>query len=284
MIVVDEKRCRGCGLCASICHEQCIVLQDGEDDMAAWIIHELCSTCTQCIAICPQQALSWDGVPPIAYDITRLPSASQLDELFKQRRTIRRFRPKKLHRALVEEIVGYGIHAPTNNYALRAVLVDDPLTIDSFDAIMMRAVARLYGLFFKSEWVFRILRTLTPAVDPKLKVKMKRALERGRSYETPPAAMVFVVGDRRIPLSEASAHYALYTMILCAQARGLGSRIQSAGPMSLDRSRAARRSLGLHRREHILGTLELGWPAVRFKNKVAGKSMSMQWIERRLDD
>jgi nitroreductase/NAD-dependent dihydropyrimidine dehydrogenase PreA subunit len=284
MIVVDEKRCRGCGLCARICHEQCIVLQDGSDDTAAEINHALCSTCTQCIAICPQQALSWDGVPPVAHDITRLPSAGQLEELFKQRRTIRMFRPDKLNRSLVEEIVGYGIYAPTNNYALRAILVDDPATIDSFDAIIMQAVARLYNLFFRSEWAFSIARAITPAVDPKLKVKMKRGLERGRSYETRPAAVVFVVGDRRIPLSEASAHYALYTMILYAQARGVGSRIKSAGPMSLDRSSAARKRLGLQRREHILGTLELGWPAVRFTNKVEGKTMSIQWNERRLDD
>jgi nitroreductase len=250
----------------------------------AQINHELCSTCGQCVAICPQQALSWDGVAPVAYDRTRLPSAEQLEELFKQRRTIRLFRPDKIDRTLVEEIVGYGIYAPTNNYALRAIVVDDPVTIEWFDAIIMRSVARLYNLFFRSNWAFKVLSAITPAVNSKLKVKMKRGLERGRSYETPPAAVVFVVGDRRIPLSEASAHYALYTMILCAQARGVGSRIKSAGPMSLDRSRAARKHLGLQRQEHILGTLDLGWPAVRFRNKVEGKTIRIQWNRRRQDD
>jgi nitroreductase len=142
----------------------------------------------------------------------------------------------------------------------------------------------LYNLFFRSNWAFKVLSAITPAVNSKLKVKMKRGLERGRSYETPPAAVVFVVGDRRIPLSEASAHYALYTMILCAQARGVGSRIKSAGPMSLDRSRAARKHLGLQRQEHILGTLDLGWPAVRFRNKVEGKTIRIQWNRRRQDD
>jgi len=44
-------------------HEHCMVLVDD----TIRINHELCSTCTQCIAICPEQALSWDHVPPVAY-------------------------------------------------------------------------------------------------------------------------------------------------------------------------------------------------------------------------
>jgi MinD superfamily P-loop ATPase len=82
-VVVDEKKCRGCGRCARICHEECIVLPGGSGDSTALINHALCSTCTQCIAICPQQALAWDEVPPVAYDKSRLSSPEQLEELFK---------------------------------------------------------------------------------------------------------------------------------------------------------------------------------------------------------
>jgi nitroreductase len=84
-------------------------------------------------------------------------------------------------------------------------------------------------------------------------------------------------------MSEASAQYALYNMILYAQARGIGSRINAGGPITLDRSRAARRRLGLERQEHILATLELGYPAVRFRNKVEGKTMPMAWNGQKID-
>jgi nitroreductase len=112
---------------------------------------------------------------------------------------------------------------------------------------------------------------------------MEGDLARGRTYDTLPAAVVFIAGDRRIGLSEASAQYALYNMILYAQARGIGSRLKGTGPIMLDRSKAAKRLLGLRRKEHILGTLELGYPAVRFHNKVEGKTMSIKWNERRKD-
>jgi ferredoxin len=79
MVIVDEKKCRGCGLCAGICHERCITFANGSGGSVAQIDHALCSTCTQCIATCPQQALSWDQVQLVAYDLCRLPSVEQLE-------------------------------------------------------------------------------------------------------------------------------------------------------------------------------------------------------------
>jgi nitroreductase len=213
----------------------------------------------------------------VAYDETHLPSAEQLDELFKERRTIRRFTNDRLDRTLLEEIVGCGIYAPTNNFALRAIVVDDPAILHELDQVILRFVARIYALFFKPRIVFNLLRRVTPGMKAKDKVKMEDNLKKGSTFEQPPAAMVFIVGDRRIALSEASAQYALYNMILYAQAKGIGSRLKGTGQIFLDKSRPARQRLDLERHEHILGTLELGYPAVRFRNKVRGKRLPIQW-------
>ena len=86
-----------------------------------------------------------------------------------------------------------------------------------------------------------------------------------------------IVSDRRVALSVESAQYALYNMILYGQALGIGSRLKGTGQTFLDRSKAARKHLGLHKHEHILGMLELGYPAVRFRNKVMGKELPIQW-------
>jgi len=272
MIVVDKDKCTGCDLCVKICHEHCIALIGD----TASINHELCSTCIQCIAICPQQALSWDHVPPVAYDETRLPSPEQLDELFKERRTIRFFKRDRVDRALLEEMVGYGIYAPTNNYALRAIVVDDEEITEALDRILLQSVSRIYNVVFKPKIVFNLIRRITPALQRKDKVKMESALERGHAFHRPPA-IVFIVGDKRIALSEASAQYALYNMILYAQAKGIGSCLWGSAQIFLDRSKAVRERLGLQKHEHILGALGLGYPAVKFANKVEGKTLGIQW-------
>jgi len=240
------------------------------------INHDLCSTCTQCIAICPQQALSWDQAAPTAFDEARLPSPRQIDELLKERRTIRFFRRDKIDRALLEEIVGYGIYAPTNNYDLRAVVVDDEEIIRELDQTILRFTSWLYKFFFKPKIVFTLIARITPAFQAKDKVKMETALARGYTFHRP-AAIVFVVGDRRIGLSVESAHYALYNMILYAQAKGIGTCLLGPSRLFLDRRRAVRKRLCLPRHEHILGRLLIGYPAVRFRNKVEGKRMRIQW-------
>jgi nitroreductase/NAD-dependent dihydropyrimidine dehydrogenase PreA subunit len=272
MILVNKDKCTGCGLCVKICHEHCMALSD--DTIS--INYELCSTCTQCIAVCPQQAVSWDGVPPVAYNKAHLLSPEQLGELFKERRTIRFFKKDKIDRALLKEIVGYGIYAPTNNYDLRAIVVDDGEIIEALDRILMRFVSRVYKVVFKPKIVFNLIRRVTPALQAKDKVKMESALERGYAFHRPPA-VVFIVGDKRIALSEASAQCALYNIILYAQAKGIGSCLWGAAQISLDRSKAARKRLGLEKHEHILGGLGLGHPAVKFANKVEGKALNIQW-------
>jgi len=272
MVILNKDKCTGCGLCTKICHEHCMVLTNE----TVSINYEFCSTCMQCIAICPQQTLSWDNVPPVAYDEKRLPSPEQLDELFKERRTIRFFKKDRVDRAILEEIVGYGIYAPTNNYDLRAIVVDDEEIIEDLDRVLMQFVSKIYNLIYKPKIVFNLIRRITPALDPKDKVKMENALERGHAFHRPPA-IVFIVGDKRIALSEASTQYALYNMILYAQVKGIGSCLWGSAQTFLDRSKAVREHLGLQKNEHILGALGLGHPAVKFANKVEGKTLSIQW-------
>jgi nitroreductase/NAD-dependent dihydropyrimidine dehydrogenase PreA subunit len=274
VITIDESKCVACGECAAICHEHCITLSD---DVPV-ISYDLCSTCTQCIAICPSRALSWNGFQPAPYDSTRLPSSQQMDELLRERRTIRSFQDRGIERQLLEEIVGCGILAPTNNYALRAIIVDDRELIDELERIVLRVTGLIYRTVFKPRLVFNLIRMVTPAMDPKDKVKIEETLERGSTLASIPAAAVFIVGDRRTALSESSAQYALYNMILYAQSKGIGSCLRGTGQIFLDRSRAARARLGLSRHERIFGTLLLGYPAVRFRNKVMGKALPIQWI------
>jgi hypothetical protein len=66
--------------------------------------------------------------------------------------------------------------------------------------------------------------------------------------------------------------------MLCAHVKGIGTCLWGAGKIALDRNRSAREYLGLQKHEHILGTLLFGYPAVKFKNRMMGKMLDIQWM------
>ena len=276
MVVIDKEKCTGCGSCVKICHEHSVSLIDKK----VTIDFESCSTCTQCIAICPEKALSWDGVLPIDFDSASLPSPHELEELLLERRTIRTFSDEQVERQTLEEVISWGACAPTHNFHLRCVAIDDPGIIEAFDTAALDFTKRVY------RWVFRprMMRALV-AIAPrpmreefqKAIPKLEIAIKRGRGYDCKPPALVCVVGDARVPLSLESAQYVLYNMSLSAQVRGLGCRNLVGNQMIFNRSKEIRRLLHLKPYERIFAVAGFGHLSVRFRNKVLGKKMRVQW-------
>lgn len=277
MISIDPEKCNYCGLCAQICHEYCIDIHDH----TIKIDYNFCSTCTQCIAIFPGQALSWDGIQSSKYNKEILPGSIQVDELLKERRTIRDFKSRKISKDLLEEIVNYAIYSPAHSFDFRALVIDSENIINQIDKSIFRSSQRIYQFLYKPKFFHTIVRAITPDREYeylKAKPKLEAALERGRNFKTIPPAIIMIVADKRIPLSVESAQYALYSINLYASTKGLGCRNLVGNQMFLNRSKSIRRILGLGKNEKIVGTMAMGYPALKFTNKVNGRKLNIQWI------
>lgn len=276
MITIDQSSCNLCGLCIRICHEHCIAITDG----LLQIDHQYCSTCCQCIAVCPSKVLSWDNHQPTSFDRNQYPAPAQIGELFRERRTCRDFSDKPIDRALLEQIVSIAICSPTHNYNLRIIIIDDPKIIEKVDTIILRFVKQLYYWVHKPQWIKTLVKLVAPSSEYeylKAKPKLEFSIKRGRALKTVPAAIILVVGEKRVPLSLESAQYALYTMDLYAQTLKLGCRNLVGNQMILNRSKSLRKTLKIKSSEKIFGTIALGYPAVKFTNKITGKQIRMQW-------
>jgi nitroreductase len=253
-----------------------------QDNNELRIDYDICSTCGQCVAICPQEALSWDHVPPVKYNRDLLPGPDQLDELFKERRTIRDFTSDKIGKGLLEEVANYAVYSPSHSFAFRTLLIDHESVIQQIDRTIFRYSSRIHRYFYKPKFFLTIVRLFTPdRVHEYLKAKPKleAALKRGRNFKTLPPAILMIIADIRIPLSVESAQYALYSVNLYAHTKGLGCRNLVGNQMFLNRSGSIRKLLGLKRQERIAGTMALGYSAVRFRNKVEGRKTDLAWLD-----
>jgi len=276
MITIDEQKCNSCRLCERICHEHCIKCEG----RSVTIEHAFCSTCGQCIAICPFASLSWDSVAPVPFEDEKLPSSEQMAELFGQRRTVRQFQPQKLDRNLLGEIVAIGIYAPTHNFELRAIVVDDDTLIDAVDAAVISFSRKVYFWVYRNRLLACIARLCGSSVAnefARAKPKLEHSLELGKAYKSRPPAIILIVGDRKTPLSLESAQYALYTMNLYAMTRQVACRNLVGNQMIFNRNRKLRKELGIVQGERIFAAMAVGLPAIRFRNKVMGKKMRLSW-------
>ena len=276
MIRIDNEKCNACGLCIKICHEYCLQL---ENDVLK-VDYSFCSTCTQCIAICPTLAITWDDIKPERFDKALYPSHLQMAEFFMERRTIRDYSSRKIDRSILEEITSFAIYAPTHNFNLRAIVIDDTRIIEQIDVMIHRFSANIYKWIYKPEIIHFLIRRFAPNREfeyLKAKPKLEAAKQRGSAFRSKPPVIIMIIGDKRVPLTLESAQYALYNIDLYAQTKGLACRNLVGNQMVLNKNTKFRKELGLAREERIFGTMTVGYPAVHFRNKVFGKRINIQW-------
>ena len=65
MITIDEKKCNGCGLCASACHEGAIGIVNGK---AKLLREDYCDGLGDCLPACPMNAISFEEREAPAYN------------------------------------------------------------------------------------------------------------------------------------------------------------------------------------------------------------------------
>ncbi|MBU0712174.1 nitroreductase family protein [bacterium] len=276
MIKIDSDKCNLCGLCTKICHESCLHI----DNDILTIDYKYCSTCTQCIAICPQLALTWNDFQPEKFDKSLFPDIKHVRELLMERRTIRDYTDKKIEKSILQEITDYAIYAPTHNFNLRAIIIDDEEIIKEVDSLIFKFSVNIYKWLYKPRIILTLIKLFVPKSEfeyLKAKPKLEKVKKRAHGFKTKPAAIILIIGEKRVPLSLESAQYALYNIDLYGQTKGLACRNLVGNQMILNRNKKFKKLIGLNKSEKIFGAITLGYAAIKFKNKVIGKKINIQW-------
>lgn len=126
MVVINNEKCIGCGLCVSDCVADNIVIENGK----ATLINS-CLQCGHCVSICPMNAVTipdYDMNDVEDFDEKRFGfDIDNLMHTIKQRRSIRQFEDKKIEAEKLEKIVQAGRYTATgsNSQNCRFVVVQD---------------------------------------------------------------------------------------------------------------------------------------------------------------
>ena len=133
--IVDKDKCIHCGLCEADCGEKIINMNPDKFPEIKPEDEKYCMKCQHCLAICPAGAISICGKnPQESDDCSNLPSAEQMLNLIKHRKSIRSYRHENLDKEILQNLKNMLKYSPTgcNNHKLHVAFIDDVEVMDKF--------------------------------------------------------------------------------------------------------------------------------------------------------
>ncbi|MGL4992682.1 MAG: nitroreductase family protein [Bacteroidales bacterium] len=132
-LAIDKEACIKCNKCARVC-PVAIFRPNSESKEIELFNIENCIVCGHCAAVCPTKAVIHSEFPPQKVhpiDYTALPTAEQMINLIRARRSNRAFSKKEIPNESLELIIEAAYRAPTasNKQQVKFLLITDSDTL-----------------------------------------------------------------------------------------------------------------------------------------------------------
>lgn len=266
-LMIDCKKCIGCGLCVKDCVAGCLALEDGH----AVLAKPLCISCGHCVAICPESAVS---IPEYRMDLVEEVSPEdcqmapgKLQKFMSARRSIRQFRDHSIEQEKLEAILETGRMSPTaaNRQSLRFVVIRDQLP--QFRRMVVEALARNADTIADG--------LASPRYRDKFPL-MLQAVENGGDplYFGAPTAILVIERGGDI----ANGALAASRMELMAAALGLGCCYNGFTAIAAAHDPKILEFLSCGPADRIAMTFALGYPSVSYRRTAPRKPLRAEWL------
>jgi nitroreductase/NAD-dependent dihydropyrimidine dehydrogenase PreA subunit len=293
-ITIDHDRCKKDGMCTKVCPGK-LFYQKEKLTIPDLMENESCIACGQCVAVCPQGAISHSKFPPdmistIQFD--KIATAEQLIELIKTRRSIRAFRDKPVEKEIIEKIIDGARFAPSghNSQSTEFLVVQERTVLNRVSATVIE-----YLKFEIKRFSNPLFKTLVLLADRELGESglkeipgFKRVISQFESGTDPilfdaPVLLVFHA-PRAIGFGDVNAQLALQNASLIAHSLGVGHFYPGwvvspcRAPMAPKWNRSIPRLIGIPLENKMYGALALGYPIPKFRNMIERNPPRIGWV------
>ena len=264
LLAIDDQKCTQCGLCARACPVGIVVLADGLPNTVEKI-EKGCITCGHCVAVCPTAALSHcrmtpEECSPLTADWRLTPQ--QIELLVKGRRSIRRYLPEPVDRAVLEKLLEIVRYAPTggNSQSVQWLVMSDPAEINRLSSIVIEWLRLLVDQGVPG--VKGLVKSWEMGADPILRNAPNLIIAHG------------VVNDSMVKYSSTIA---LATLELASLSYGLGACWAGFLHHAANNSAAVYDALCLPPGNQMCGGLMIGYPEFEYARIPARRQASVSW-------
>jgi nitroreductase/NAD-dependent dihydropyrimidine dehydrogenase PreA subunit len=289
-ITIDADVCKKDGLCAMTCMRG--NFQQEEKGTIPKIVNlEKCYGCGQCVAVCPQGAISHSHFPEGTVNPIRseyVPTYDQVLELIRSRRSKRLFKEKTVDRDVIEKVLEVARFGPSahNEQTTEFVVVQDEKILREIGALTAKSLER----------------TAQPFQNPIGRIMVRRALgRRGAAYlgemapelaglaalynsgtdwilREAPVLVLFCADSAADFFARVNANIALHNAALAAETVGLGCFYAGFVVLASDRDDSIARLVSLPETHQIYGALAMGYPRLKFNKWPERNPAKVTWV------
>ena len=253
IIEVNKDLCIGCSLCKNDCPVNNIIIKDKK----SVIKNQDCIKCGHCAAICPTGAITLTGFDEEPIELSKQPilDSDELLMAIKSRRTIRKFKNKKVSEEIIKQIIEAGRFTPSakNTQDVSYIVLDN--NKDKYEKTAVK--------FF---------RKIKPIVSLFMKSAKEVEIDDNFFFKKAPIAIMVVTKDK------ISGSLAASNMALMAESFGLGVLYSGFFTSVANRSSKLKKELNLKYSDHVVTTLVIGYPDVKYRRTAQKETANVRYL------
>lgn len=272
MILIDSKKCSGCGLCIDDCPSKVLQLESN----AAFCTKEHCLNCFHCMAICPEKAVSSTDADPseiVEYNSQEFDiNPNVFLNAIKHRRSVRFYKDKKVEQEKIQMLIEAGRFSPTggNSQNVSYIVVKE--------GVQKLTELSLKSLYEKTQKQLNESKNVTDRVRlnanrwKKTYFDFKENPDERNKLFFDAKTIVLVVSDSR-----ENGNLAAANMEMMAHFLGLGACHIGFFLYACHSNAEIKEFLGLSQDQNITSCLTVGYPSVRYQRTVSRKKGVVDW-------
>jgi len=235
---------------------------DGKQEQTIFEDSRGCILCGHCIAVCPQNAIIYKDMEDETLEFAAnqdpadLVAYKDLFQLMRSKRSVRRYKPQKVPKELIEKVIDAMRYAPTgsNRRTMNCVVISNEETIKLL-------VDSIIDLKESGAMVKRLRRLRDKGIDP--------------IFHHAPHVVIL---HSKNPWDTRNAAIALTYGMLSAQTLGLGSCWIGMAHGTMNDSEKIRTQIaGIQ--DYVLGVIALGYPAVKYYRAPPRPPFEESWLD-----
>jgi nitroreductase/NAD-dependent dihydropyrimidine dehydrogenase PreA subunit len=269
VLMVDEKTCTQCGLCAAVCPGGMVYFRENAFPRLMPGAENGCIRCGHCVTVCPTGSLTHVDIP-----VARCPEIDRAievdlqhcEQFIKARRSVREYKEKTVPREVIEKIIDIARYAPTghNEQDVRWLVVDTKDSLQQLERI---------GADWMRDTINRDQQMA--AMFPNI----LKLIEAGYHFflrDTP--VLIVAYSGEGVLLGTVDCTIALSYFDLAAKSAGLGCCWAGFFMMAANTFPALKEAIGLPEALKVHGALMVGYPKYEYQRIPVRKPSQITWL------